>query len=137
MHESHILPARQDCLHKAVEKIAIGMGTCILLITVFASWSPPGLRPVTTFSVGWEHIAAFGLLGTCWGYAFPRRAAQLMLLLILAAIVLEIGQFFVPGRHARLIDAATKIAGGGGGILIAHLVRRLATRAAWRRKTEL
>jgi hypothetical protein len=111
-----------------LERLAIGAGLCVLLITGFATWSPPDLRPVTTFGVGWEHGVAFGLLGGCWGFAFPRRAIQVTLVLVLAAIILEVGQNFVPGRHARVIDAATKIAGGCAGIVLAQFVRRLASR---------
>lgn len=125
MSDLVFLPVHQSRVYGVLEKIAVGVGTCVLLITIFASWSPPGLRPVTSFSVGWEHIAAFGILGGCWGFAFPRRALQLLLILALAAVVLEAGQIFVPGRHARLIDVVTKIAGGGAGILIAQVVRGL------------
>ena len=133
MREFASLPTHQSRIYGLLEKLAVGAGTCVLLITIFASWSPPDLRPVTSFSTGWEHlehIAAFGILGGCWGFAFPRRALQLLLALVLIAIVLEVGQFFVPGRHARLIDVATKMAGGGAGILIAQVIRRLASELA-------
>lgn len=108
-----------------LENTAVALGTGVLLITIFASWSPANLRPTTDFGVGWEHIAAFGILGGCWGFAFPRRAFQLLLMLTLTAIVLEAGQFVVPGRHARLIDVATKIAGGAAGILMAYSIHKL------------
>lgn len=126
MHELDVLPPPGSYLFKMLEKVAVGLGTCFLLVTIFASWSPPGLRPVTSFSVGWEHIAAFGILGGCWGFAFPRRTFQLMLLLVMTAIILEVGQIVVPGRHARLIDVATKIVGAGVGTLIALLIRTIA-----------
>lgn len=109
-----------------LEKTAIAAGICILLVTIFASWSPADLRPTTNFGVGLEHVGAFGLLGGCWGFAFPRRALQLLLVLVLIAVVLEAGQIIVPGRHARLIDVATKIAGGGAGVLIAQAISKLA-----------
>lgn len=112
--------------------MAVGIGVCVLLVTIFASWSSIGLRPTTSFNVGSEHIVAFGLLGGCWGFAFPRRALRLLLILALTAIVLEAGQILVPGRHARLIDVATKIAGGSAGVLagalIAQAVRRITQR---------
>lgn len=125
MYELDVGRTHGSNLYKMLEKTAVGIGTCVLLVTIFASWSPPGLRPVTSFSVGWEHIAAFGIMGGCWGFAFPRRTFQLVLVLMLAAIILEAGQIIVPGRHARLIDVATKIAGGGAGAIVAHLIRTL------------
>jgi hypothetical protein len=132
MSKPDFAPPPLSYLYGILEKVAVGMGVCVLLITIFASWSTIGLRPTTSFSVGSEHIVAFGILGGCWGFAFPRRALQLLLILTLTAIVLEAGQIFVPGRHARLIDVATKIAGGGAGILagilIAQVIRRIVPR---------
>ena len=121
----NLSPIRQGRLPRIVEGAAIGAGILVLLATVYASWSPPGLRPVTNFSVGWEHIAAFGLIGASWGFAFPRRALQVVLVIVVIALILEAGQMVVPGRHARLIDVATKIAGGGAGVILGHLVRRM------------
>ncbi|MCK1723159.1 VanZ family protein [Bradyrhizobium sp. 141] len=70
----------------------------------FATLGPPGLRPHSDLGQDGEHALAFILVGLAFGFAYPRRR----LLSVAAAValigVLELMQFWAPGRHARLED---------------------------------
>ena len=65
-----------------------------------------------------ERLIAFLALGFVARFAIPRWRS--VLLVLAAAIGLEVLQKLVPHRDPRLIDAAVKIAGGTIGIILAE-----------------
>ncbi|MCK1361105.1 VanZ family protein [Bradyrhizobium sp. 199] len=76
----------------------------LAVAVTFATLGPPGLRPHSDLGQDGEHALAFILVGLAFGLAYPRRR----LLSAAAAVgligVLELMQFWAPGRHARLQD---------------------------------
>jgi uncharacterized membrane protein YccC len=69
-----------------------------------------------------ERFAAYCLTGFLFsgGYGRPRLTAGT---LCVVAVLLELGQLFVPGRDAGIPDAIEKMLGAVAGVAIAVLVR--------------
>lgn len=76
-----------------------------------------------------ERLTAFLALGFAARFAMPRWRSALLVLV--AAIGLEILQSLVPHRDPRLIDAVVKIVGGATGIILAEWL------AGWRQHRHL
>jgi VanZ family protein len=85
----------------------------------FSTMSPAGLRPQIA-SVGFEHVAAFAVVGVLFAIAYPRRLLPIVALVLGSAIVLELVQLLTPDRHARLSDLLVKLGGGSIGIAVAR-----------------
>ncbi|MDD1517772.1 MULTISPECIES: VanZ family protein [Bradyrhizobium] len=81
----------------------------------FATLGPPGLRPHSTLGQDGEHALAFIMVGLAFGLAYPRRRLLIAAAAVILIGVLELMQFWAPGRHARLedylVDAATACLG--------------------------
>lgn len=77
----------------------------------FATLGPPGLRPHSDFGQDGEHALAFILVGLAFGLAYRRRRRLSAAAAVVLIGVLELMQFWAPGRHARvedfLVDALT------------------------------
>ena len=86
----------------------------------FATLSPIGLRPELP-DQALEHLAGFVVLAFLFGMAYPRHFVAVATLLVASAIILELMQLLTPDRHARLIDATTKLAGGFIGLIAARI----------------
>ena len=63
-----------------------------------------------------EHIIAFAILGTLFGFAYLRRTLLDCCIVLGAAALLETAQTLTPDRHGTLVDALEN-AGGAAGIL--------------------
>ena len=74
-----------------------------------------------------ERFAAYCLTGFlfCAGYGRPRLVACV---LCAVAVMLELGQLFVPGRDAGIPDALEKMLGAGAGVVAAMILRHSASR---------
>ncbi|MDA9426664.1 MULTISPECIES: VanZ family protein [Bradyrhizobium] len=70
----------------------------------FATLGPPGLRPHSDLGQDGEHALAFILVGLAFGLAYPRRRLLSAAAAVVLIGVLELMQFWAPGRHARLED---------------------------------
>ncbi|MCK1546680.1 VanZ family protein [Bradyrhizobium sp. 147] len=70
----------------------------------FATLGPPGLRPHSDFGQDGEHALAFVLVGLAFGIAYRQRRLLTATAAIVLIGVLELMQFWAPGRHARLED---------------------------------
>ncbi|AWM00404.1 VanZ family protein [Bradyrhizobium amphicarpaeae] len=70
----------------------------------FATLGPPGLRPHSDLGQDGEHALAFILVGLAFGLAYPRRRLLVAGAAVVLIGVLELMQFWAPGRHARLED---------------------------------
>lgn len=81
----------------------------------FATLGPPGLRPHANLGQDGEHALAFILVGLAFGLAYRRRRLLIAAAAVVLIGVLELMQFWAPGRHARLedflVDAATACLG--------------------------
>lgn len=81
----------------------------------FATLGPPGLRPHSDLGQDGEHALAFILLGLAFGLAYPQRRLLTTAIAVVLIGVLELMQFWAPGRHARLedflVDAGTACLG--------------------------
>ena len=77
----------------------------------FATLVPPGLRPHSDLGQDGEHALAFILVGLAFGLAYRQRRLAVAAVSVVLIGVLELMQFWAPGRHARLedflVDAAT------------------------------
>ncbi|HLG83319.1 MAG TPA: VanZ family protein [Bradyrhizobium sp.] len=92
------------------------LGAWLLAAAVtFFTLGPPRYRPHATLGQDGDHGLAFLLVGLAFAFAYPqhRRLAMAMSVVLIGA--LELLQFMVPGRHARLedfvVDALAAIAG--------------------------
>jgi VanZ family protein len=70
----------------------------------FATLGPPGLRPHSHLGQDGEHALAFVLIGLAFGLAYTRHRLLTSVISVVMIGVLEILQFWAPGRHARLED---------------------------------
>jgi VanZ family protein len=81
----------------------------------FATLGPPGLRPHSDLGQDGEHALAFILVGLAFGLAYRNRRWTVAAVAVVLIGVLELMQFWAPGRHARLedflVDAATACVG--------------------------
>jgi VanZ family protein len=77
---------------------------CIIGLAV-ASWAPGQDIIRTGFNTRLEHMAAYLIAGLAVLVAYPRKTPWSIATLLGAyAGVLELGQMYVPGRHAALLD---------------------------------
>lgn len=116
-------------LHRLVSAVA---WACLALIA-FATLSPAYLRPklwaVESDSIVLlEHVGAFALLGFLFAISHRRHHGLVFLIVFGSAIALELLQLGIPGRDARLLDAAEKLVGGGLGIVAAQCAMLIRSR---------
>jgi VanZ family protein len=88
---------------------------------VYATLSPIDSRPVVA-GPQLEHFAAFGLMGLAFGLAYPNRFLLVIAIVAGSAFGLEALQLLTPDRHARVLDAVMKAAGGICGISASQLM---------------
>jgi VanZ family protein len=70
-----------------------------------ASWTPGQEMVRTGLNTRLEHVAAYLIAGVAVITAYPRRSPWLIgALLCTYAGILELGQLYIPGRHAALLD---------------------------------
>jgi hypothetical protein len=105
-----------------VQRVSIIAGWLALAFIVFATLSPIDDRPVLA-SAQLEHFAAFAVLGLAFGVAYPRRVFLVATFILISAFGLEALQLLTADRHARLLDALVKAAGGVCGIGIGQLAQ--------------
>ena len=71
----------------------------------FATLGPPGYRPhASILGQDGEHALAFVLIGLAFGLAYARNRLFTVAIAIGLTGLIEILQFWAPGRHARLED---------------------------------
>src|SRR6476469_7364337 len=81
----------------------------------FATLGPADLRPHAGLGQDGEHALAFILTGLAFGLAYPARRWATCAIAVVLIGLLELMQFWAPGRPARLedfvVDALTAVAG--------------------------
>jgi VanZ family protein len=70
----------------------------------FATLGPPEYRPHSILGQDGEHALAFVLLGMAFGVAYTRNRLLTAAIAVGLTGLIEILQFWAPGRHARLED---------------------------------
>jgi VanZ family protein len=71
----------------------------------FATLGPPDFRPhASPLGQNGEHALAFVLLGLAFGLAYTRNRLLTATIAVALTGLIEILQFWAPGRHARLED---------------------------------
>jgi VanZ family protein len=110
-----------------INKIAAVSAWVLLAAIAFATLSPIDLRPQTGHDIA-ERVLPFAALGAAFGVGYPRRLLFGVTITLAAAIGLEAAQLLAPGRHARLIDACEKLAGGLLGVTLAAMWLALSAR---------
>ncbi len=90
----------------------------LLVLIAYATILPIHERPRLPTSPSIEHLVAFLPLGALFYAAYPRRLVFVCLIVLGSAVLLESLQLLTPDRHARILDAFEKIAGGVVGIIV-------------------
>jgi VanZ family protein len=95
----HIAPMR-------IPSVALRFIAWALIIGLaVASWTPGQEMVRTGFNARLEHVAAYWIAGIAVIIAYPRRPAWSIAAVLCAyAGILELGQLYIPGRHAALLD---------------------------------
>ena len=97
----------------------------------FATLGPSGLRPHSDLGQDGEHALAFILVGLAFGLAYRNRRWAVAAVAVVLIGVLELMQFWAPGRHARLedflVDALTACIGFALAAAADWLLTRLRT----------
>ena len=94
----------------------------------FATLGPPGLRPHSGLGQDGEHALAFILVGLAFSLAYPHRRLLSTAAAVVLIGVLELMQFWAPGRHARLEDFLVDALAACIGFALAAAADRLLTR---------
>jgi VanZ like family len=95
-----------------------------LAFIVFATLSPLGLRPHFG-GVSLERFGAFAVTGLLFGLAYPTHVWLVSILVLGAALGLEVAQHLTPDRHGEVSDAVVKFAGGVFGIVLSLALNRM------------
>ena len=99
----------------------------------FATLGPPEYRPHTNLGQDAEHALAFLSIGLAFALAYPKHRPFAAALSVVMIAVLEVLQFWAPGRHARLEDFVVDALAACAGFGIAAILGRL-QRSRWRAK---
>src|ERR1700722_8859494 len=104
-----------------IQKVSIAAGWLALVFIVYATLSPIQDRPVVAGPQS-EHFAAFAVMGLAFALAYPNRILLVVAIVVGSAFGLEVLQLLTPDRHARVLDALVKAAGGICGISAGQLM---------------
>jgi VanZ family protein len=111
-------------------KIAVRLSAWLLAAAVgFATLGPPNYRPHSHLGQDGEHALAFILIGLAFGLAYRSQRLVTTTIALLLIGLLEVAQFWAPGRHARLedfiVDAAAACIGFGLAAVFDWLARQV------------
>jgi VanZ family protein len=114
-------------LHKLIGLAAWGL----LAFIAYATISPIQDRPTWATSTGFEHLAAFAVLGALFSLAYPRQVVLVCLIVLGSAVLLEILQLLTPDRRGRIPDAIEKMTGGVVGIAVGQAILFFGRATSW------
>jgi VanZ family protein len=95
--------------------VAWGLATAI----AFATLGPASQRPHLRLGQNGEHALAFVLLGLAFGLAHTRNRSLTATFVIVFTGLIEVLQFWAPGRHARMTDFVVDALAASLGLVIA------------------
>ncbi len=104
--------------------IAWGLAAAV----TFATLGPPSYRPHADLGQKGEHALAFVLVGLAFGLAYRNNRLMTALIAVMLTGVMEVLQFWAPGRHARLSDFIVDAAAACAGIALAAGLDWIASR---------
>jgi VanZ family protein len=107
------------------------IGWLLAAAVTFATLGPARLRPHSHLGQNGEHTLAFVLLGLAFGLAYAGHRMRTAVIAVILIGVLELLQFAVPGRHARLEDFIVDALAACAGFIIAAGVDWAAKRLGW------
>jgi hypothetical protein len=96
---------------------------CIAYITL----SPSGLRPRIA-DPNLERFGAYAVSGLLLGMAYPNRRALFAIIIVGAAVLLEVLQLLTADRDGEFLEMLIKAAGGLAGVIFAGLLSRVVRR---------
>jgi VanZ family protein len=100
----------------------------LTVVVTFATLGPPRYRPHSMLGQDGEHALAFVLVGLAFGLAYPQRRLLTTGIAVVLIGVLELLQFWMPGRHARwedfIVDALAACVGIAVAAMLDWTVRR-------------
>jgi VanZ family protein len=91
------------------------------LAIVVLSLVPPSLRPITPLPHKREHFAIFMMWGIAFGLGYLINVVYQMTWAVLFAGAIELAQYWVPGRHARISDLVVDTVAACFGVLCAWI----------------
>jgi len=95
----------------------------------FATVGPPRYRPhAADLGQSGEHALAFILVGLAFGFAYRRNRLLTASFVVAMTGAIEIMQFWVPGRHARLSDFIVDALAACAGLVAAAALDWITTR---------
>ena len=95
--------------------VAWGLAAAI----AFATLGPAEQRPHLQLGQNGEHALAFVVVGLAFGLAYRRNRLLTALVAVAMTGAIEILQFWVPGRHARLSDFVVDALAACAGLAVA------------------
>src|SRR3954447_7020134 len=101
--------------------LRVSAWSCLAVIAL-VTLGPLGLRPESGFSPQIERFVAFAVVGALFAAAYPRYILFAAIVVLGAAVMLELLQLLAPSRHGRLFDAGVKVAGGAIGLAAGWIV---------------
>jgi hypothetical protein len=104
-----------------IQRSLAALGWIGLAFIIYVTLCPVESRPQVASAVHWEHFGAFAVIGFALAVGHPRRLGLVILVVMGSALVLELMQLLTVDRHARVIDALVKEAGGLFGIVLGRL----------------
>src|SRR5262249_36163123 len=118
--------ARKPSLaHKPSRPIVLPLARALMWLLSFVilalSVVPPSLRPITAVPHKLEHMAIFVLWGMAFCFCYRINIVYQIMGAALFAGAIEIAQYWIPGRHARISDFVIDAAGACAGILFTRI----------------
>jgi hypothetical protein len=104
--------------------------SCLCFI-VYATLSLLRDRPALLASPSIERFASFAILGALFCLAYPQRLSAVLIFILGSAVLLEALQLLTVDRHAQIIDAVQKIAGGAAGIFASRALLIFGRARSW------
>jgi VanZ family protein len=83
---------------------------------------PPSFRPTTSVPRKMEHLLIFGIAGLALSLAYRASPLYQIIGMIVFAGALEVAQYWIPGRHARMSDFVINAIGAIIGVIVGRLV---------------
>ena len=101
-----------------------------LALVAIAALAPIEFRPTSSLPPTMERFGAFAAVGLAFALAYPRQFWLAALIVIGAAVVLEVLQVLAPSRHGRPADALVKVVGATAGLILGWIL------LSWQRRRE-
>jgi len=83
---------------------------------------PPSFRPTTSVPRKLEHLLIFGIAGLALSLAYRAAPLYQIIGMTVFAGALEVAQYWIPGRHARMSDFVINAIGAIIGVIVGRLV---------------